>query len=165
MNDPEKRPAAMSLKDQYMMVWEHVNRLMGRRQAMTGVHLTVNAAIIGATAYILKGKVTFVGWQLLAILLLLLAGMAASYMWTRLVTHYSTLLGWWYDMLRELEASYERELPNFITREYKRFYTRPVKGPRLWFTRHELRLARLFIIAYAAFSVIVLVGLVNSTWT
>ena len=165
MSEPEQRARAMSIKDEHLMVWDHVNRLMGRRQSMTTIHLSVNAAIIGATAYILKGKVSFVGWQLLAMLLLLLTGMAASYMWTRLVAHYSTLLDWWYSTLRELESSHEHELPNLITREYKRFYTRPSKGPRLWFTRHELRLARLFIVAYAVFSVVVIVGLVGATWT
>ena len=103
MSEPEQRARAMSIKDEYLMVWDHVNRLMGRRQSMTTIHLSVNAAIIGATAYILKGKVSFVGWQLLAMLLLLLTGMAASYMWTRLVAHYSTLLDWWYSTLRELE--------------------------------------------------------------
>ncbi|MCA9690092.1 MAG: hypothetical protein R3A51_17365 [Nannocystaceae bacterium] len=151
----------MGPDSRYTMLWTHVQTLMSRRQAVSSTYLAVNAAIIGALAYILKGEALIRWSQKLAMILLMLTGVAVCFLWSRLVLRYSRLLDWWYAELRALEASHEGELPDYVTREFLHFYKDPERGPRLWLTRHELRLSRVFIGAYVLFSALVLFAMLR----
>ncbi len=157
--------------EQFRLCWDHVNDLMSRRQKVTATYLTVNSAVIGALAYMLKGAHPLTLGQQIAMVLLMVAGMVACGLWRRLVVRYSAFLDWWYGELRELEQAHP-ELGGIINREYAAFYERGQKSaitqkhPRLYLTSYETRLSWLFTGTYIVFSAILLglIALELRTW-
>lgn len=134
---------------------------MSRRQSVTSIYLSVNAAIIGALAYMLKGSHPLTLGQQVAMVLLMIAGIVACSLWRRLVLRYSALLDWWYAELRSLEQR-EPELGDLVNREFAAFYQRRKTSadtrsrPELHLTVYESRLSWLFTVTYAVFTVILL---------
>ena len=83
-----------------------------------------------------------------------MAGIVACDLWRRLVLQYSTLLGWWFDQLRELEDG----LPGsskLLKREYNDLYLKQQGRVRIGLTRHETRLTWLFTGVYIVFGIVV----------
>ena len=111
----------MTRETEYTTFLDLVNHLSERRQTVTATYLSVNAALIGALAFLLQdGKLP--AWQQqVAVLVLLGAGIVACDLWRRILKQYNTLLDWWYGQLHELE----KELPDssaLITKEYEALY-------------------------------------------
>jgi hypothetical protein len=118
----------------------------------------VNAAILGALAFLFKdGQMP--GWSHgVSALLLFLAGMVACDLWRRLLKQHSTLLSWWYERLRTLETAMP-ECSKLVTREYEELYTAPRGRGHVGLTRYETGLTWLFTALYAAFGLALLVVL------
>jgi hypothetical protein len=148
----------MEKESEYALFLELVGKLAERRQSMTTTYLSVNAAIIGAVAFLFRdGELP--GWQQqVAILILFLAGIVACDLWRRLLRQYKTLLGWWYKRLHFLEAEMH-ECSSLITLEYQNLYATKKGNPRLGLTRYEIRLTWLFTIAYGLFAFAVVISL------
>lgn len=147
--------------NEYELFLSHVNRFAERRQTVTTTYLSVNAALTGAIAFLFKdGQLSSLPAQV-STLIFLLSGIVACGLWRRLITHYSTLMGWWYEQLRALETM----LPNsskLITKEYQElFEQKQGKGP-IGITRYETSLTWLFTIIYLVFGLAILVVLVLS---
>jgi hypothetical protein len=93
-----------------------------------------------------------------SVLLLLLAGLIACWIWRSLLLQYGVLLDWWYGRLRELEAA----LPGsaqIVTREYNELYaaSRDKAAGRLSMTKRELMLIWIFIGLYTVFALGILI--------
>ncbi len=145
----------MQTHEEYSVFLEQVNTLIGRRQSITTTYLSVNAAIVGAIAFVLK-DVKMIGWgKYLSALMLLLAGVIICDLWRRLIRNYSTSVGWWYTQLRTLEEKMP-DCSKLLTKEYQELYANKPGGV----TRYENRLTWVFTIIYAVFGVVILVSLI-----
>src|SRR6266852_4061403 len=93
----------MTHTDEYELFLGHVYKFAERRQTVTMAYLSVNAALTGVIAFLFKdGRLSGLSPQL-SVLALLFSGIVACGLWRRLITHYSTLMGWWFEQLRALE--------------------------------------------------------------
>jgi len=151
----------MTHTDEYELFLGHVYKFAERRQTVTMAYLSVNAALTGVIAFLFKdGRLSGLSPQL-SVLALLFSGIVACGLWRRLITHYSTLMGWWFEQLRALEDI----LPSsskLITKEYQElFVNKQGKGP-IGITRYETSLTWLFTIIYLAFGLAILVSLILS---
>lgn len=147
----------MQKEAEYTLFLELVSKLAERRQAMTSTYLSVNAAIIGAVAFLFKDA-ELPGWQQqVAVLILFGAGIVACDLWRRLLNQYKTLLGWWYKRLHFLEDAMP-ECSSLIKQEYDNLYATKKGRPRLGLSRYEIRLTWLFTTLYVAFALAIVVG-------
>lgn len=141
--------------DEYKILLERVDRLVDRRQAATNTYLTVNTAIVGAISLVILNRPDpLLEWQQqIAVLLLLVVGVVACDLWRRLVLQYSTLIGWWFERLRELEDV----LPGsskLLTREYHDLYLEQKGRVRVGLTRYETGLTWAFVALYLTFGIV-----------
>lgn len=137
----------------YLTAYDHIEKLLDRRQSTTTVYLSVNAAIATALGILVK-DVNLHGLGLsTALVLLLFAGLVATWLWRALLQQYQVLIGWWYARLRELEA----EMPdarNLVTQEYEELYAQDPQtrnGEKLSITSIEVRLTWIFTVLYLLF--------------
>lgn len=142
---------------EYKLFLELVSKLAERRQAMTTAYLSVNAAIIGAVAFLFKDG-ALPGWQQRAAVLVLFgAGIVTCDLWRRLLKQYKTLLGWWYKRLHFLEEAIP-DCSCLIRQEYDNLYATKKGCPRLGLTRYEVRLTWVFTTVYAVFALAIVIG-------
>lgn len=138
---------------EYQLAWEQVNKLIQRRQTVSTIYLSVNTAIIGVIAFLVKDTGLKEIGILLSTFVLLIAGLGACVLWRKLILQYSFLLGWWYAQLRKLEDA----LPHcsrLINREYEELYQ--IKDGdmrvRTRLTQYEVYLTLFFIGTYFCFA-------------
>lgn len=141
--------------EEYRLLLERVDKLVDRRQAATSTYLTVNTAIVGAICLIiLNTPDSLRDWQQqIAVLLLLVVGVVACDLWRRLILQYKTLIGWWFEQLREMEGALP-ESSKLLTREYEELYLQQQGHVRVGLTRHETGLTWLFVVLYLAFGIV-----------
>jgi len=147
----------MSACNEYQTLIAQINKLTERRQSVSSIYLSVNAAIMTAIAFWVKNS-PMMGWkQQASLLLLLVAGIVASDLWRRLIMQYSTLLDWWYKQIRNVEETLQ-ESNKIFSREYQELYSGEHRKIPIGLTRYEIRLTWLFTILYVifAFSIICL---------
>lgn len=144
--------------EQYELLLSHVNALTERRQTVTTTYLSVNTAIVGATAFLFKDGLLSTWQQQLSVLVLFGAGLIACNLWYQLISQYSTLLSWWYGKLRAIET----QLPvdeRIFTDEYDDLYAMKRGRITIGLTRYEKRLTWLFTMIYLAFGCAILISL------
>ena len=151
----------MKKEIEYQLFLDQVNKLTERRQAVTATYLSVNAAIVGAVAFIFKDVDMLEGGRQASALVLLISGLVACDLWRRLINQYSTLLEWWYEQLRALE-DVMTESSKLLTREHDDLYGGKSGKAPIGLTRYEVRLTRLFTLVYVAFGLVILLALVFS---
>lgn len=148
----------MEKQFEYQLLFDHINRLTERRQNVTTIHLSVNAAIIGAMSFIIK-DITTLQWQLkISLIVLLSAGIISCDLWRRLIYQYRTLLAWWYGQLRQYEND-NNDVLKVITNEYNDLYCDKGQKPRLGITKYEIGLAGLFMSLYILFGIAILLSI------
>jgi hypothetical protein len=138
---------------------DNVQRLLDRRQSTTSFYLSVNTGILAVIGLLVKDAQMQAPWLVVSIVLLLIAGLIACWIWRSLLYQYEILLDWWYARLRELEESLP-EPARLVTREYQDLYlTASTRSPmrRLGMTRRELALNAVFMVLYGLFAVGLLV--------
>ena len=151
----------MTHTDEYELFLGYVYKLAERRQTTTATYLSVNAALTGALAFLFKDGHLSGLTSLISALIFLFSGVVACGLWRRLITHYSSLLDWWYAQLRTLEDIMPSS-SKLITKEYHElFVNKKGKGP-IGITRYETSLTWLFTILYLAFGLTVLVTVILS---
>ncbi|RLC88459.1 MAG: hypothetical protein DRI79_07765, partial [Chloroflexi bacterium] len=88
----QRKGIGLTDSDEYQLFLGQVNKLTERRQAVTTAYLSVNAAIVGALAFLFK-DVQMPGWaQQASALVLLMSGIIACDLWRRLIAQYRSLL-------------------------------------------------------------------------
>lgn len=151
----------MTKDGEYKLFLEYVNKLMERRQMVTTTYLSVNAAIVGALAFLLK-DVPMPHWAYqVSALALLFAGVIACDLWRRLIIQYKTLLSWWYGQLRDLEDRMP-ENTKLVNREYEALYLVKIDKKRVGLTRYETRLTWIFTALYVGFGLSLLATIVST---
>src|SRR5512136_2930843 len=107
--------------EEYKLLIERAQKLSERRQTTTQTYLTINTAIFGAAAFLVKDS-GLQGWALVLIAVPLFAvGIIACSIWLGIANKLEKFLDWQYDRLREMEQA----IPGnsmILTRENKEFY-------------------------------------------
>jgi hypothetical protein len=140
---------------------DHVEKILDRRLSITSFYLSANAAI--ATVIGLLVKDAQLQQELLpaAILLLIVAGLGACWIWRSLIKQYERLLDWWYARLREMESAIP-DSARLVTREYQELYAPARNGKhvtRIGMTQRELALNWIFIGLYLTFGAGIILSL------
>lgn len=144
----------IAIERNFKFAFDHVEKLLDRRQFTTSFYLSVNTAISAVVGLLSKRNGLATNWIVPSILVLLIAGLIACWIWRSLLRQYEILLDWWYTRLRELEAEMPSS-PNLITREYQDLYLAAKdKKPRerIGMTKRELALNWVFTGLYAIFA-------------
>jgi len=134
----------MTNHDEFKFAFDHVEKLLDRRQLTTSFYLSVNTGIFAAIGLLVKDARLAEAWLTVATgtVLLLFAGFIACWIWRALLRQYFVLLDWWYARLRELEDRIPSSA-QLVTREYQELYVAAEKGKsarRIGMTRLELAL-------------------------
>jgi hypothetical protein len=144
--------------EEYKLHIERAQKLSERRQATTQIYLTLNTAIFGALAFIVKDS-GFSGWPLVLVALpLFIVGIIACIIWLGITKKMEIFLDWQYDQLREME----KEIPGsskILTAENKKFYE-PVKNgkKKFSFSLQEAWLPRLLIFLFVLYAAAMIAG-------
>ena len=145
---------------EYRLALDQANKLAERRQAITTTHLSVNAALTGATAFLFKdSNLPGVASQV-AVLAILFSGAVACGLWRRLIKHYSVLTGWWYEQIRSLESQLS-EGSKLITKEYQELYFKHTGKKDTRITPYETNLTWLFTAIYLVVGFALLVAIIH----
>ena len=150
-------------RESYAIQLTHIEHLLDRRQTTTSFYFSVNTAIVAVIGVLVKNAQLQMSWLFASILLLLIAGFIACWIWRSLLYQYEILLDWWYARLRELEAEMP-DSPHLITREYQELYLdakHKKSTERIGMTRRELALNYIFSGLYVAFALGIFVGLLR----
>ena len=150
------------MTDEFRFAFDHLEKLLDRRQAITSFYLSVNAAIITVIGLLLKDAPVQQDWLPVAVLVLLVAGIGACWIWRSLLQQYALSLSWWYARLRELEAALP-DSSKLFTREYQDLYgaTDSTKAPkRVSMTSREMALNWVITVLYAAFGIGIIASLI-----
>jgi hypothetical protein len=147
----------MTNEEEYQLFFNHINNLMERRKSVTTTFLSVNAAITGAVAFLFKDGRLQDWTQQISVLILLVAGIGACTLWGRLIHHYSTTIGWWYEQLRQLESTISGS-SKMVTEEYAQL-NKGSLPTRV--STYEVTLVWLFAVVYALFMAGILFALIS----
>jgi hypothetical protein len=99
-----REDTGMDKFEEYKLLNERAQKLSERRQTTTQTYLTLNTAIFGAVAFIVKDS-GLAGWSLVLVALPLFAvGVTACSIWLGIMNKMELFLDWQYDRLREMEA-------------------------------------------------------------
>ena len=147
------------MADDYQRVIDQVKSLTENRQAVTSTYLSVNTAIIGAIAFLLKDSQIPGTAQGIAILVLMGSGVVVCDLWRRLLNQYGSLLGWWYEQLRKLEET-QPDSARLYTREYTELYQHAKNRPRIGLSSYQTGLTWIFTAIYIVFGLAIAVNIV-----
>ncbi len=153
----------MQTIEEYKLFSEATQKLSERRQAATQTYLTVNTAIFGVLAFLVKDA-GFRGWGLVAVSVpLYLVGILACLIWIRIITEFKRIIGWRYEQLRSMEEKMP-DSHQIYTQEWDRLF-KPQPGKKEFaFSNLEAWLPRLFVALYAAYAVISLAVAAGVKW-
>ena len=94
----------MEKYDEYKLLYQRTEKLSERRQATSQIYLTINTAIFGAIAFVVKDS-GIEGWNLFYVISpLFLVGILICIIWLNIVLNLEKILNWQYKQLRELET-------------------------------------------------------------
>lgn len=145
--------------NEYELMLGRVHYLTERRQMVTSIYLSVNAALTGVMAFLIKDGQPPNGSSQVSFLALIVAGVVACGLWRRLIKQYSIIIDWWYQQLRLLEAD-DPKSKKLITKEYLELYQKGKKRAIIGLTHYETALTWLFTVIYLSFGIVVFVLLV-----
>ncbi len=144
--------------EEYKLLNERAQKLSERRQTTTQTYLTINTAIFGAVAFIVKDS-GLTGWALVLVAVpLFIVGIIACAIWLGIMNKIELFLDWQYDRLRELE----NEMPGsskILNDENTKFYE-PIKDgkKKFSFSLQEAWLPRLLIFLFGLYAVAMIVS-------
>jgi hypothetical protein len=142
----------MNELDEYKFFGERTLRLSERRQFTTQTYLTINTAIFGVLALLIK-DVGFRGWGLVLVSLpLFLVGALACLIWHKIIAQFKEIIGWHYEQLRDMEHA----LPDsheIYSNEWEEFFKPRQDKERFGFSRLEIWLPRLLFGLYFVYGV------------
>jgi len=144
--------------DEYKFFTERVQHRSDRRQQASQIYLTVNTAIFGIIALLIKDS-GLTGWSLAVVALpLFFVGVLVCITWFRIILEFSRIIGWQYEQLREMERQIKGSHKMHI-KEWEEFY-RPTKSKSTFsFSNLESRLPSIFIGLYVVYAVAIAVAI------
>jgi len=107
---------------EFQFTYDHIQKLLDRRQTATAFYFSVNTGILAALGFLLQEGSFNGGWWTGILAVLLIVGYITCCIWRSTVHYFGKLLDWWYERLRELEAS-KPEDKQLVTQEYKALYS------------------------------------------
>jgi hypothetical protein len=135
--------------DELKFLHDRTQRLSERRQTTSQTYLTINTAIFGALAFLVKDS-GLQGWSLILVSLPLFGvGLLACITWYRILLKLEVIIGWNYEQLREVE----RKVPKShltINKEWDEFF-KPEGNKGFSFSGLESQLPKLLIALYAVY--------------
>jgi hypothetical protein len=145
---------------EYKLFSKRVQRMSERRQTSSQTYLTVNTAIFGVLAFLVKDA-AFRDWGLvLASLPLFLVGALACVIWHKIIADFRKIIGWHYEQLRDMELALT-DSRQIYTKEWEEFF-KPRQGKeRFGFSRLEAWLPRMLIGLYVVYSVGILAAAIQ----
>jgi hypothetical protein len=146
----------MTPSEEYALFIEQVNKLAERRQNITTIYLSVNAAIATALTLLFRDGYMSDWPQQASALLLFAAGIVVCDLWRRLLIQYRTLLSWWYKRLHVLEDTMPQS-SKLIKLEYEELYQKRRERPHIGLTRYETALTWVFTGLYTAFALSIVI--------
>ena len=149
-----EEPASLPTVDkfeEFKLFSDHVQRLSERRQAASQTYLTVNTAVFGVLAFLVKDA-GFRGWGLVGVSAPLFAvGVLACVIWHKIIVQFKTIIGWHYEQLRAMENDIAGSMQVY-TKEWERFFQPRDGREHFGFSRLEVWLPRLLIALYLIYA-------------
>ena len=137
---------------EYELFSQRAQHMSERRQNASRTYLTVNTAILGILALLLRDA-GLEGWELVvASIPLFLVGILACLIWLKIIVQFKELIGWRYQELRAMES----DMPDsyqVYTNEWDKFFKPRDGKDRFSFSRLEAWLPRLFIGLYVVYGI------------
>ncbi len=147
--------------EEYKLFIDDTARFSERRQTVTNAYITVNGAIVGLITFLVKDAGLTNWWLVVAMLPLIVAGVAVCYFWHRLLATYRTLLDFRFEQLEGMERGEALQgCHGMYNLEAERFYRKAPPEQQIGFSRIEMRLPLLFVALYVFMGV----GLAVATW-
>lgn len=147
--------------DEYKFFTERVQQRSERRQKTTQIYLTVNTAIIGVIALLIKDS-GLQGWNLASAMLPLFAiGILVCTIWRTIILNFKKVIGWHYEQLREMEETIEGS-HKIHTKEYDKFFKpKSDKEEGFSFSDLEAWMPSIFIGIYVIYGIGVVIAVLN----
>jgi hypothetical protein len=138
--------------DEYKYFTERAQHRSERRQQASQIYLTVNTAIFGLIALLIKDS-GLKGWSLVvAVLPLFLVGVFICLTWSKIISEFKRIIGWQYEQLRDMEKHIKNSY-KMHTKEWEEFYQPIESKGNFSFSNLESRLPSIFIGLYIVYAV------------
>jgi len=139
--------------EEYKLFVDDTARFSERRQAVTNTYISVNGAILGFIAFLVKDAALTNWWLVVAVMPVITAGIVACFFWRQMVFKYKSLVKLRMEVLHEMEKN--------MTGSVKMYHREDVLFPRdsngmslgksLGFSNLEASLPLIFIALYTLF--------------
>lgn len=137
----------MNKFDEYKYFSDQTLHQSQRRQNFSQIYLTVNTAIFGIMALLIKDSGLH-GWNLvLASLPLFVVGLLACIIWVTIIIRLKKIVGWYYEQLRTMEKGIKGSY-KFYTKEWISFSHKPKSS----FSDLEVVMPKIFIGLYLVYA-------------
>lgn len=137
--------------DEYKFFTERVQHRSERRQQASQIYLTVNTAIFGIIALLIKDSGLH-GWNLaIAALPLFSVGILVCMIWHRIISEFKRVIGWQYEQLREMEKHIKGSF-KMHTKEWDEIYKITKSKNAFSFSSLEAQMPLIFIILYIVYA-------------
>lgn len=142
--------------DELKFLHDRTQKYSERRQTLSQIYLTINTAVFGALAFLIKDS----GLNGLTLILVSLplygVGLFACITWHRIIWNLESVIGWHYQQLREIE----KKIPNshrIFNKEWEKFFIEKDKK-KFSFSNLEAQLPKLLIALYSIYGTSLLIA-------
>lgn len=143
--------------DEYKFFTERVQHRSERRQQASQIYLTVNTAIFGVIALLIKDS-GLTGWNLATTILpLFLVGVLICLTWFRIISEFGRFISWQYEQLREMESHIKGSY-KMHTKEWDEFYKPNKSKIGFSFSNLESRMPIMFVSLYILYAIGIIVA-------
>lgn len=137
--------------EEYKYLGDRALQQSQRRQNASQIYLTLNTAIFGVMALLIKDSGLTQWGLLLATLPLFIVGLIACVTWITIISRFKKLIGWHYEQLREIEKSIKGSY-KFFTKEWNEFSDLDREKKHSSFSNLESIMPKLFIGLYLVYA-------------
>jgi hypothetical protein len=133
--------------EEYKLLSERAQKLSERRQQTSQIYLTVNTAIFGGIAFLLKDSGLHNQLLLWGLLPICIVGILICVIWLNIIIRLEKVLAWQYNHLRKMESN----LPGserLFSKENEALYREGSKHRKFSFSLLEAWLPSLLMVVY-----------------
>jgi hypothetical protein len=135
--------------DELKFLHDRTQKFSERRQTSSQIYLTINTAIFGALAFLIKDSGLHGLTLVLVSLPLFGVGLLACIIWYKIIWNLESIIGWHYQQLREIEKKIPKSYLS-INKEWEKFYIEKERK-RFSFSGLESQLPKLLIALYLVY--------------
>lgn len=159
--EPEPEQTVVNLEE-YVLFVEDSARISDRRQMIANIYITINGAVAGLLAFLVKDSGFTNWWLVIAVLPIISFGVMVCRYWRRLILKYKTLINFRLEVLREMETRIPGSARMYHREDY--LYPRDTGSKAagtggLNFSDMELGLPELFIALYVLLGINLVIGI------